>query len=104
MVMIIFGASALLLIVLALVFRAGKGAFLAAGYNQMTPAEKATINEPAMLRSLSNLLLVNAVPLLGVGLAAQFGPTWSVFPVIVLMLAVTTVWVVRVNKNPKLRR
>ena len=49
------------LVLLGFLFRAGKGAFLIAGYNTMSPAEKAKYDEKKLCRLMGNFMFVLAL-------------------------------------------
>lgn len=51
----------LMLAVFGLVFRAGKGAFLIAGYNTASKEEKDKIDEKKLCKAVGNLFLILAV-------------------------------------------
>lgn len=49
------------LVLLGFLFRAGKGAFLIAGYNTMSPAEKAEYDEKKLCRLMGHFMFVLAL-------------------------------------------
>lgn len=50
-----------ILVFLGFLFRAGKGAFLIAGYNTMSPAERAQYDEKKLCKAMGNFMLVLAL-------------------------------------------
>ena len=60
MLLIVFLAIAALFLVLGIVFAAGKGANLIAGYNTASPEEKAKAHEKKLLKAMSVLMFVLA--------------------------------------------
>ena len=60
MLLIVFLAIAALFLVLGIVFAAGKGANLIAGYNTASPEEKAKTDEKKLLKAMSVLMFVLA--------------------------------------------
>ena len=61
MPLIINVGTILLLAILGLVLRAGKGAFLIAGYNTATEEEKEKTDEKKLCKAVGNLLLILAI-------------------------------------------
>ena len=60
MLLIVFLAIAALFLVLGIIFAAGKGANLIAGYNTASPEEKAKTDEKKLLKAMSVLMFVLA--------------------------------------------
>lgn len=85
-------------IVLAVVLMRGRGTFLIAGYNTMSPEEKAKWNIKALGRAVGLFMLFTAFFVVGVTVAAMAGCDFvSLFwiPYVVL----TVVFVVYINKS-----
>ena len=101
--LVFFGISALLFLLGVLLAR-GKGAWLIAGYNTMSEAEKATWDEAALCRCMSRLLYVLA----SCWLIPSFGAMLKSVPLIcggtVIFIAATLGGVVWLNTGNRCRR
>lgn len=62
--MVVLMAMIFLFVLLGIVFRAGKGASLIAGYNTMSEEEKAKINEEELLKTMGNMSFNLTIPIL----------------------------------------
>ena len=68
--MLDFAPGVLLFVILGIVFLCGKGSFLIAGYNTMSPQEKATWDEKALCKTIGVLMLIVAACLTAAGLGS----------------------------------
>ena len=78
MILAIHGAAVVLLLILGVIFLKGKGAFLIAGYNTASKAEKEKIDEKKLCRYMGRLMFALAgcffdkIRLLWLGLGLVF--------------------------------
>lgn len=100
----IFGLIVLFLVILGVVFLCGKGAFLIAGYNTMSPEEKARWDEKALCKAVGVLMLVCAVFFAVVGLSAVFQNYILLTVSTISFLVVVFAGVVYVNTTKKFKR
>ena len=84
----IFGAFSSLLVVMAIFLLMGKGAFLIAGYNTLSQAEKARFDEKAICRFFGWLLIIIAVLLMLIPTSIITNAVWMAFSGVGLILAV----------------
>ena len=91
-------------IIIGIVLCCGKGAFLIAGYNTASPAERAAYDEKALCRAVGVLLLVivGSVELLMLGLVLDM--TALVWGGGILMAASTVFGLIYINKSPRFKR
>lgn len=78
---------AVLFVLLGILFSQGKGAFLIAGYNTASPAEKARYDEKALCRFMGKLMFVLAACQMVMGLGAAWAGMWLYWLGIALFLA-----------------
>ena len=84
---IIFGSIIALMLVLALVFLSGRGAFLIAGYNTLPAAQRANYDEKALCRFVGWLLIAICVSMAIVWAGMHFGFSWVIPVGITFMIA-----------------
>ena len=70
--MLHFAPGVLLFVILGIVFLCGKGSFLIAGYNTMSPQEKAKWDEKALCKAMGVLMFIVAACLIAAGPSAIF--------------------------------
>ena len=104
MPLIINVGTILLLSVLGLVIRSGKGAFLIAGYNTASKEEKEKTDEKKLCKAVGNLLLGLAVCwiLPTVGMAIE--KMWIVWVGFALTTMVCIIGVVYMNTGDRFRK
>lgn len=78
---------AVLFVLLGILFSQGKGAFLIAGYNTASPAEKTRYDEKALCRFMGKLMFVLAACQMVMGLGAAWAGMWLYWLGIALFLA-----------------
>lgn len=84
---IVSAVAAALFVLLGLLFSRGKGAFLIAGYNTASPAEKARYDEKALCRFMGKLMFALAGCQAIMGLGAAWAGMWLYWLGIALFLA-----------------
>jgi Flp pilus assembly protein TadB len=94
------------LIVLGLILRTGKGAFLIAGYNTMSDMEKAQWDKDALCKSTGNLLIGIGVVLFAIFCIANLNspPQWLIMVIVIVLIIGIFCWIVHVNKSKKYKR
>ena len=94
----------LMLVILGLVFRAGKGAFLIAGYNTAPKEEKDKIDEKKLCKAVGNLFLILAVcwivPIVGM----VTGKMLLFWIGMALFMGVCVIGAVYMNKDGRFRK
>jgi len=93
-----------LFVVLGIVFRRGKASFLIAGYNTMTRAEKAKIDEKKLCRFVSGLMFVLAACWLVVAMSEVFHRLWLLWLGLGLLFAAILVAVVYLNTGDHIKK
>lgn len=78
---------AMLFVLLGILFSQGKGAFLIAGYNTASPAEKDRYDEKALCRFMGKLMFALAACQAIMGLGAAWAGMWLYWLGIALFLA-----------------
>ena len=78
---------AMLFVLLGILFSQGKGAFLIAGYNTASPAEKDRYDEKALCRVMGKLMFALAACQAIMGLGAAWAGMWLYWLGIALCLA-----------------
>ncbi len=76
--LIIIGFVFLLVSVLGIVLRSGRGAFLISGYNMLSQEQKANYDEKALCRFVGNMLFVIALFLVLSTIGGIFELTWLI--------------------------
>lgn len=97
-------ALLVLFLIMGLVLLSGRGAWLIAGYNTMSPEEKARYDEKALCRSMGWMLLAMAAcwGLLCLGLALDIVLLQGLG--MLLFLICTLVGCVYLNRSPRIRK
>jgi preprotein translocase subunit SecG len=90
-----------LFVVLGLVFSAGKGAFLIAGYNTASPSEKAKVHEGKLCKYMGRLMFLLAACWLVLALSALLDRMWLLWLGLGLFLAVCLGGVVFIQGHTK---
>ena len=96
-----FGIVIVLLVVAAIFLLQGKGAFMIAGYNTMSPAKKARYDEKALCRCTGWLLLAVAVCFALIPVGVQFNLAWLSYLSIALALAVVIGFLIYANTGKR---
>ena len=96
-----FGIVIALLVVMAIFLLQGKGAFLIAGYNTMSPAKKARYDEKALCRCTGQLLLAVAACFALIFAGVYFNLPWLAYLGIALTLAVTVGFAIYMNTGKR---
>ena len=94
----------LLFLLLGLVFSRGKGAFLIAGYNTASKAEKARYDEKALCRFMGRLMFAMAGCWAVVALSTLLDREWLLFLGLGLYLVVIFGGVIYANTGNRFRR
>ena len=102
--MLAFAFVVLILIILGVAFLNGKGGFLIAGYNTMSPQEKAQWNERTLCQATGILLLLFAGCFSIVGLSILFHNYILLTVSIILILAVAFGGIIYINTSKKIKR
>lgn len=79
----------LFILILSLILRSGRGAFLIGGYNIMPKEKKALYNERALCKMFGNLLLVVDLILVFTIIAGIYGITWLVILMVIILMAIS---------------
>ena len=94
----------LLFLLLGLVFFQGKGAFLIAGYNTSSEAEKAKYDEKALCRCMGKLMFALAGTWAPIALSALLNRMWLLWLGLGLFLVVCLGGVIYMNTGSRFRR
>ena len=97
MLLAIHGGMLLVFLLLGLVFSRGKGAFLIAGYNTASRAEKERYDEKALCRFMGKLMFALAGTWIPVALSALLDRMWLLWLGLGLFLTVCIGGVVYMN-------
>ena len=93
-----------ILLVLGCVLLSGRGAWLIAGYNTMSPEEKAKYNEKALCRAMGWMMLALAGAWGLVTAAMLLNLTWLLWVGNLLFVAVIIVGAVYLNRSDRVKR
>lgn len=93
-----------LLVVLGLVFRKGKGAFLIAGYNTASKAKKDGIDENKLCRYMSILMFILAGCWLIITACEVFGQIWLLWLGLALFLITCVAAVIYLNTGGRIQK
>lgn len=104
MLIAIHAAVLLVLVLLGLLFRSGRGAGLIAGYNTMPPEERAKWDEKALCRFMGKLMLALAACWLLVLLSAVLEQIALLAVGLVLFLLLIAAGVVYANTGRRFRK
>lgn len=88
-------------LLIAIFLLSGRGGWLIAGYNAMTPEEKAQWNKKALCRAVGVYMLMVAVMTFFMALWDEI--TWMPWVYVGVILAGTAVLMVFVNRSPRFR-
>lgn len=94
----------LLFLLIGLVFSQGKGAFLIAGYNTSSQAEKAKYDEKALCRCMGKLMFALAGTWAPIALSALLNRMWLLWLGLGLFLVVCLGGVIYMNTGSRFRR
>lgn len=100
---IICGFVLILLLILGLVLRSGKGAFLISGYNMLSEEKKARYNEKELCRFVGNLLFVVAFLLIFAIGGGIYEIYWLVKLIVVLILLTALAGIIYVNTDSRFK-
>ena len=92
------------LLVLGLIFRMGKGAFLIAGYNTASRAQKEQIDEKKLCRYMSRLMFVLAGCWLIITACEVFGKIWLLWLGLGLFLISVVFGVIYINTGGRIKK
>ena len=92
------------LLVLGLIFRMGKGAFLIAGYNTASRAQKEQIDEKKLCRYMSRLMFVLAGCWLIITACEVFGKIWLLWLGWGLFLISVVFGVIYINTGGRIKK
>ena len=99
MILIIMGLCAVVLFILGLFMKKGKGLMLLAGYNTMPKAERDKIDKSVLSKIAGNLMLRLALAFALLGVTIYLGLTWATIVVLVIVIADPCVAAVRLSKK-----
>ena len=99
-----FGIIIALLVVMAIVLLQGKGAFLIAGYNTMSPAKKARYDEKALCRSIGWLFIAVAVCFALIPAGIYFELPWLSYLSMALVLAAIIGFAIYANTGNRFQK
>ena len=100
--MIIMEVCAVLLLVLGLFLKKGKGLMLLAGYNTMSKEERDLIDKRELSKAAGNLMFRAALTLALLGLTIYFKLSWGTIVLMVILIADPIILSVRMSaKMPK---
>lgn len=102
--LIIHGLCIALFLVLGVVFSSGKGAFLIAGYNTASKAEKEQIDEKKLCNYMAKLMFALAACWAVVASGTAFHAKWLFFLGQGLFFAVITGGVIWLNTGNRLKK
>ena len=91
-------------IALGIVHCTGRGAILIAGYNTMSPDEKAGWNQKQLCAATGKLMFATSLYLLFIGLVIYLDVFWPLYVSIPIVFAAVIAWVVYINKSPKFKQ
>lgn len=94
----------LLFVLLAIPFFMGKGAFLIAGYNTMSPEEQEKIDAPALCRFMAKILLGLAFSVLLWLLSSVFSLGWLMTAGIFLLIGVIVFALIYANTGHRFEK
>ena len=89
---------------LGFMFRAGKGAFLIAGYNTMSEKEKAAYDEKALCRSMGKLMFLLGACFAVVTAAAIMEIMWLMWTGMGVFLVIIAVDVIYANTGNRFKK
>ena len=92
------------LLLLGFVFRAGKGAWLIAGYNTMSAAKKKEYDEKALCRFMAKLMFALALAWSPIAASALFDRLFLLWIGLGLFMAVVIVGVVFMNSGERFKK
>lgn len=95
---------AALFVLLGVLFSRGKGAFLIAGYNTASAAEKAKYDEKALCRFMGKLMFALAACQAVMGLGAAWAGMWLYWVGIVLFLVSVVGGVIYANTGRRFQK
>ena len=91
-------------IVLGVVHCTGRGAVLIAGYNTMSPDEKAKWNQKQLCIATGKLMFITAFYMIFIGLLIYFDVFLPLYVSMPIGFLAVIVWIVYINKSPKFRQ
>lgn len=101
---IVFTALIVLFIVLGNVFHSGKGLSLVAGYNTMSEAEKAKINEQELLKAMGNMSFGLAFSLMFWVASSLYDRNELFIVGLILFIVILLGTIIYVNTSEKFKR
>lgn len=104
MLLIIHGFMVIVFVLLSILFFCGKGAFLIAGYNTASKAERETIDEKKLCRCMGKLMLALAVCWLVIASSEVFGRMWLLWLGLGAFILVLIGGVIYMNTGDHIKR
>ena len=104
MILAIFLSISALLAVFGIVFSAGKGAGLIAGYNTASAYEKSKTNEKALCRAMAVMMFFMSGSWALVGFGVQFGIAWLKWVGGIGFVLSITLGLIYVNTSKKMKK
>jgi len=104
MLLAVHGICIGLFVILGILFLKGKGAFLIAGYNTASKAEKAKIDERKLCRYMGKLMFALAGSWLIVALSTMFDAPWLLWLGIGLFLFMCIGGVIYINSGNRISK
>lgn len=104
MLLAIHGVCAAVCVLLGLVFRSGKGAFLIAGYNTASREEKAKIDEKKLCKYMGKLMFLFAGCFLVLMASDAFENMWLLWLGLALLFGTVIGGVIYLNTGDRLKK
>lgn len=102
--MVAFVPIILLLIGLGILFLSGKGAFLIAGYNTSSQAEKAKTDEKALCKAMGKLMFVLAACFLLIAIGSVYAKIYLLWIGFGLFFVITIGFVIYANTGNRFKK
>lgn len=104
MLLAIHGAAVVLLLILGVIFLKGKGAFLIAGYNTASKAEKEKIDEKKLCRCTGRLMFALAGCFFIIMLSSIFDKIWLLWLGLGLVFIVSIGGIIYINTGDRVKK
>lgn len=104
MILAIHGAAVVLLLILGVIFLKGKGAFLIAGYNTASKAEKEKIDEKKLCRYMGRLMFALAGCFFIIMLSSIFDKIWILWLGLGLVFIVSIGGIIYINTGDRTKK
>ena len=101
---LIGGGVCLLCVAMGIVLCFGRGTSLIAGYNTMSPKEKAQWDAKKLGASTGRFSIAAGLVVFSILLFAYNSVLWPTFVLLPALFIATIIWVIYINKNPRFRQ